>query len=244
MTNRKKFIAIITILFLTALLTSCVYYRFLKVKNQLSQFEEHFVIEEKEGLTLKFLKPQLLTKDIVWLMSTEPISKEKNEDGEIWYYTLEKKYLKRKNESANFDIQIKMSFQKNKLTEVTLPKKFLKYFSKPLFEKMLSSFGEAKISKTKKKASSEFKGSNSAEIPTTKEIGIVLGKPYYNKFDENLKTFVYKYRIKSPDPQKKPGLKITYRFDKKTDYLQRVEGSIKGLKIYMDFTKIEKSASN
>lgn len=238
MLNRQTIVLATSLIIIASFLTGCVYLRFLKVKKQLNNFEENFVINDQKELSIKFLKPVLLPGDIVWLMLTEPLKKENKESVEIWHYMLEKRYRVRKKEPANFDIPVKMVFTGGKLNEIILPEKLTKYFSKKLFQKMLSSFGEANISKMKKKVGSEFKSPDSDEIPKLKDIVFTLGQPYSKGISGEEIVYIYKYYIKSPNP-KNPRLKITYKFDKTTKYIKRLEGNVRGIKLRMDFTKID-----
>ena len=238
----RKFIVFAALtLIITTLMTSCVYMRFLKVKNQMANFSENFEIDDKDGLSLIFLNPVLRPGDMVWLMGTEPTIMEKNESGEVWVYELVKRYKNINKEEKNYDIPFKLIFTDGKLRKINLPERFTEYFSKSLFEKFLTTFGKAEISKEDKKASSKYEGMDRTEIPSTKEILAVLGLPYYKNFAEDENTYIYRYRILSPDPEKNLGIRITYNFDRDTDLLKSVEANIKGLKIMIEFTKLKNS---
>ena len=236
-TRRYILFAILTIVAFSMTI-SCVYLRFLKVKNQMADFNENFEISEENGLSLIFLNPVLHPGDMVWLMGTEPTIKEVGDDKVVWIYELVKRYRNKKNDKENFDIPFKLKFVDSRLNSLTLPERFTKYFSKSLFEKFLSTFGEAEISKDDKSASSRYEGMDSSEIPSTREIRAVLGKPYYNRVRKGKLTYVYRYKILSPDPEKDLGIRIIYNFNKETELLESVEANIKGLKVLIEFTKL------
>jgi len=238
MQQRPKILYITISVLIIFLVTGCVYLRFYKVKNQMADFQKNFELSEENGLSLIFLNPVLKKKDMVWLMATEPTIKQQGENSAIWIYELKKRYPGKSTENNKFDIPLKLTFENNKLTVLTLPERFTKYFSKSLFEKFLQTFGQAEISKEEKQASSKYEGTDKSEIPSTREILAVLGKPYYSRAKGDEKTFVYRYKILSPDPKKDPGVKITYNFDKDTKLLKSVEANIKGLKVFIEFTKL------
>ena len=199
---RSKIILLIIPILMASLLTGCVYLRFLKVKNQMADFKNNFQISEDNGLSLIFLNPVLKKKDMVWLMGTEPTIKESEGNPTVWIYQLKKRYPRKRPEKKNFDIPLRLTFEDNKLTTLTLPDRFTKYFSKSLFEKFLQTFGEAEISKEDKQASSQYEGADKTEIPSTREIMAVLGKPYHDRIKGEERTFVYRYKILSPNPEK------------------------------------------
>ena len=239
MTSRKKFIFIFLSLVIISTATSCVYLRFLKLKNQMADFNKNFEVSEENGLSLIFLNPVLKKSDMVWLMGTEPTIMEVNGNPDNWIYELKKRYRGKKNEEGDFDIPMNLTFENNKLTVFNLPKRFAKYFSKALFAKFLSTLGQAEIDKDDKQANSTYEGASKTEIPTTKEIRAVLGKPYMLKPAMDDFAYVYRYKILSPDPEKNLGVKFTFIFNKETDFLESVVANIKGLKIRISFSNLK-----
>ena len=239
MNLRSNTYFLILVFLLISLVTGCVYLRFLKVKNQMADFNKNFEITEDNGLSLIFLNPVLTKKDMVWLMGTEPTIRESERSPGIWVYQLKKRYRgKTAADKKNYDIPLRLTFENNRLTVLRFPERFTKYFSKSLFEKFLQTFGEAEISKEDKQASSKYEGADKNEIPSTHEIMEVLGIPYYNNVKGDQRTFVYRYKILSPDPKKNPGVRITYHFNRETRLLKSVEANIKGLKVLIEFTKL------
>jgi len=234
--SKYRFVLLSILIF--TMVTGCVYLRFLKLKNQMADFNKNFEISEDKGLSLIFLNPVLKKSDMVWLMGTEPTIMEIGGNPDLWIYELKKRYRGKKNEKGEFDITLNLTFEKNKLTVFTLPERFTKYFSKSLFEKFLSTLGKAKISKSDRRASSTYEGASKSEIPTTKEIRAVLGSPYSGGVNKDALTYVYRYKILSPDPEYNLGVRITYHFNRETEYLERVEANIKGLKVLIEFSNL------
>ena len=239
MTIRKKIALSFLAIIILSTVTGCVYLRFLKLKNQMADFNKNFEITEDNGLSLVFLNPVLKKSDMVWLMGTEPTIMEVDGNPDNWIYELKKRYRGKKNEKGDFDIPIDLTFDRNKLTVFTMPERFTKYFSKSLFEKFLSTLGQAEIDKGDKQASSTYEGASKTEIPTTKEIRAVLGNPYSGSVTKEARTFIYRYKILSPDPEKNLGVRITYNFNKETDYLESVVANIKGLKVKISFSDLQ-----
>lgn len=239
MTFRKKIALSFLAIIILSTVTGCVYLRFLKLKNQMADFNKNFEITEDNGLSLVFLNPVLKKSDMVWLMGTEPTIMEVDGNPDNWIYELKKRYRGKKNEKGDFDIPLDLKFEKNKLTVFTMPERFTKYFSKSLFEKFLSTLGQAEIDKGDKEAISTYEGAKKTEIPTTKEIMAVLGKPYSGGATKEARTFIYRYKILSPDPEKNLGVRITYNFNKETDYLESVVANIKGLKVRISFSDLQ-----
>lgn len=239
MTICKKFAFIFLSLVILSTVTGCVYLRFLKLKNQMADFNKNFEITDENGLSLVFLNPVLKKSDMVWLMGTEPTIMEVDGNPDNWIYELKKRYRGKKKEEGDFDIPLDLAFEKNKLTVFTMPERFTKYFSKSLFEKFLSTLGQAEIDKGDKQANSTYEGASKTEIPTTKEIRAVLGNPYSGKATKEELTYVYRYKILSPDPEKNLGVRITFNFNKDTDYLASVVANIKGLKVKISFSDLQ-----
>jgi len=232
----KKNLKTILLLILILSLSGCIYYRFLKVKYQLDDFEKNFSVDDKGGLSVEFKNPVLQSGDIVWLMSANPDSKQDSENEKIWTYILKKRYHRSKNENGNFDIPVKFIIKNEKVNKVTLPERFLKYFSMSLFKNLLNSFGRADISKFHKEARTNVKESNHYKLPTTKEISEVLGSPYYRKKVNSDLVYVYKYYINAEGKSDRPGVNFIYHFREKDRVLRSVKSNIKGVDIAIDFS--------
>lgn len=234
MNNRKPLVLLFVVLLFGV--TGCVYLRFLKVKHQLEDFEKNFEIDDSIGLDLVFKNPVLEEGDIVWLMSSEPENNSTRNDQKVLTYILEKRYYRTKNEKDNYDIPVRFTIEDEHLTRVSLPERFLKYFSKSLFRNLLNSFGKADINKFSKEAKSNVKKSDSYKLPSTKEIAEVLGKPYFQKKDGSELIYIYKYHINTEGPDNRPGVKLEYRFNEKGEMLKSVKSNIKGIDIAIDFS--------
>ncbi len=243
----RRFISVrtlLTLLLTAALLsTGCVYLRLLQTKKQLHSFGRYFELREQNGLSLVFKKPVLLEKDIIWLTKSTPTFTTENEEGKQWTYVYEKQFnsleLSEK-EKREFDIYLVMVFRDGKLNEFKLPERFLKVVSKELLIKMLESMGSADVSKLSRRASSEFRGKDEAEIPTLEHILFVLGAPFSTTQGKKESTLYYKYRIGGKTKNReidKPDFELRFKISGENNRLLNSEGVIRGLKMSIDFSK-------
>lgn len=234
-------ISYLSLIFILLLSTGCVFLRLLKVKNQLNDFDTNFDLHDQRGLTLVFKNPVLLSDDMVWLMKGEPSEMKKIETGELWTYIVEKEYPLTKNEEENYDIPLIMIMEYGKLSELSFPERFLKNLSIPLLKRMFASMGNADVSKLSKSANSEFKGTQS-EIPTVDNVLEALGKPYSIESTGEESKYYYLYYIKKPEwdtSEKNFKFELEFRVDNEDKTLLGSRGTIRGLKLSMDFNQAQ-----
>jgi len=224
-------------------LSSCIFVRMVKVKNQLNDFETNFDLNDDRGLTLVFKNPVLLTDDVIWLMKGGPVSVEKIDVGELWTYVFQKQHTVSQDEGDTYDIPILMVIEEGKLTEVTFPKRFLKNLSIPLLKKMLTSMGNADVSKFRRSASSKFSGSDPTEIPTSDNVVETLGVPYeVEDLGENSK-LSYLYYLEDSDGSANKGnlnFELWFIAGNEDKALKRLGGKIRGVKLSLDFDTNQK----
>jgi hypothetical protein len=242
----KKVPIILLLLFFVSS-TGCVYLRLLKVKRQLNDFENNFELNDQNALKLVFKNPVLLSDDIIWLMKNDPLSTEQTENGgETWVYVLEKQYLDENTDKVNYDIPIQFYLRDDKLVEITFPERFLKNLSKPLLIKLLGSMGKSQISKSTRSAGTEFRGSNSDEIPKKRYIISVLGKPYKDETTDHTETFTYLYNLKKNDMAKEDDefdLKMTFCFQDDNEMLKKAEYNFNGLTMSLSLVTEQKESN-
>jgi hypothetical protein len=223
-------------------LSSCVFVRMVKVKNQLNDFETNYDLNDERGLTLVFKNPVLLTDDVIWLMKGGPVSVEKMDKGELWTYVFQKQHTISQDEGDAYDIPILMVMNDDKLTEVTFPERFLKNLSIPLLKKMLTSMGNADVSKLRRSASSKFSGDDPTEIPTSDNVIETLGAPYEIEQLEGNSEFSYLYYLEDAQGN---GSKDNLNFElwfiagDQDKTLKRVGGKLRGVKMSLDFDTIQ-----
>ena len=239
----QRLLVFLALFLFTFSLSSCVFVRMIKVKNQLNDFETNYDLNDERGLTLVFKNPVLLTDDVIWLMKGGPVSVEKIDESELWTYVFEKQHTTSQDEGDTYDIPILMVMEDGKLTEVTFPKRFLKNLSIPLLKKMLTSMGNADVSKLRRSASSKFSGDDPAEIPTSDNVMETLGVPYKVEESEENSELSYLYYLEDSEGNAdKDNLNFELWFiagaeDKR---LKRVGGKIRGVKMSLDFDTPQK----
>ncbi len=237
MLNRKYTVCIILLL-ITTLLTGCVYYRLLKLKRQFENFEDNFELEDKKGLTLVFKNPILYKNDIKWLLNNEP-TKILDASGEqnTWIYILTKKNPEGVNEEKNYDIDILMEFENEKLKEATLPERFLENLSKEMLARMFKSMGKSKVDKSEKKAGTTMEGKKEG-LPTIYDVLYTLGQPYENHEGKETTELKYLFTVEKPEngAELKP-FNLIFDFDvnNKDKVLRKSDVNINGLKMSINF---------
>jgi len=234
----KRVFVLVGLFLIISSLSSCVFVRMIKVKNQLNDFDTNYDLNDERGLTLVFKNPVLLTDDVIWLMKESPVSVERIDEGELWTYVFQKQHTASQDEGDTYDIPILMVIEDGKLTEVTFPERFLKNLSIPLLKKMLASMGNADVSKLGRSANSKFSGDDPAEIPTSDNVIETLGVPYENEESgENSKLSYLYYLENSEGNADKDNLNFELWFiaDDQDKALKRVGGKIRGVKLSLDF---------
>lgn len=235
---RSKIQIATALLALLFLLSSCKIIKFMRVKNQMADLK-NFTVTDKGGLSLIFRRPLMNKGDVTWIMSTEPTVKKPDQ----WTYEIKKRYRGKSRDRGNFDIPIKLSFENNKLKVATLPERFTQHLPKAMFAKFIQAFGKGKIRKTDKTLHAVYKGSSRAELLSVGEVITLLGLPYYSKVSKEQESFVYLYRILSPDAKKNVGVRFNYHFNRKTKLLESITANIKGFNILIEFTESQNTAS-
>ncbi len=238
LTKKTNIIICAGIFFLLLTLSGCIFFRMLNVKDQLNDFDTNFDLNDERGLTLVFKNPELLSDDVIWLMKGSPGSVKPIEQGQLWTYVFQKQYTTSQEEGNAYDIPILMVMEDDKLTEITFPERFLQNLSIPLLKKMLSSMGNADVSKFKRSASSKYSGDDPSEIPTSDNVIETLGAPYEVEIvGENSKLSYLYYLEDAQCNANKDNLNLELWFvaGSEDKVLKRVGGKIRGIKLYMDF---------
>ena len=240
--KRNTYLLLLSFITCTFTLNGCIYLRLLEVKKQLNQFNQYFVLEDDRGLVITFREPVLYSDDIIWLMKSAPANTPKNEYGEIWGYKFLKQYSPDSNERGDYDIEIKMLLVEDRLKSIILPQRFLKYFSKELFIKILEAMGNSTISNFQRKASSDFKTLDIIEIPTMKNILDLLGNPYSNQSDGDTRVLVYKFSLQDINNSEKSNteLRLKFFFTQESNKLIKTYSKYRGLTMSINFSLIQR----
>lgn len=162
----------------------------------------------------------------------------------MWTYVFQKQHTVSQEEGDAYDIPILMVIEDGKLAEVTFPERFLKNLSISLLKKMLTSMGNADVSKFRRSASSKYIGKDPAEIPTSDNVIETLGVPYkIEQLEENSKLSYLYYLEDVQGNANKDNLNFELWFvaGNENKVLKRVGGQIRGVKLSLDFDTIQKN---
>ena len=185
------------LLFFILLSAGCVYFRLFKFKNQLSNYEQYFRIEDENGLTIHFLKPILHSSDIIDLLGNpSSIISRTDSQKKILEYDVRKISCFHEENENRFDFKIQSVFEKNKLIELVILKKFSTPMAKDVLASSLQSLGSAKVQflDRKIKISAVLHNTNKLSIPCKQDIEAVFGQPFKVTKGRNL---IYKYSFLS-----------------------------------------------
>ena len=237
----KRTIGCILFLFCLLNISGCVYLRLLRVKSQLFSFEKYFRIENQNGLTLIFLKPLLLSEDLLTLAKRGPTTKVEVGGGELWRYFFLKQYQVQKDESGDFDIPLDMIFQNNKLCKVKLPERFLRILPMPFIIGTLKEIGGAKIKTKDRYLAGNFHEKSPQKgmrLPRKQDFLRLLGKPLVMEESELKSKLTYRYRLNGTKPllNTKPSrtwARVTFWNGDET--LSKLEAKLGGMKFSITY---------
>ncbi len=236
--NNNRSIIYVGLILLILTLTGCIFVRMLSVKDQLNDFDTNFDLNDEQGLTLVFKNPVLLSDDVIWLMKGSPGSVNLIEESEQWTYVFRKQHTTSQDEGDEYDIPMLMVMEEDKLTQITFPKRFLKNLSIPVLKKMLSSMGNADVSKLGRSASSKYAGEDTTGIPTSDNVMETLGKPYEIEVGDEKSMLSYLYYLEDAQGNANSdnlNLELSFVADNDDKSLKSVGGKIRGIKLYLDF---------
>src|SRR5215469_3044853 len=189
---------------LAFLLTGCEWMRWLRLlslKKQLAQLDRYVRVDDKNGLTLNFIKPVVYADDIRMLLDGETTSIT-NGNRITWSWSYEKQSLDPHPPAGDFDLSFSISFQNLKFNELYFPERFLAVLPKPMLLGMLRSIGQAEVDM--KHGTVKFKwvgaGKDKIELPAKSHVLRLLGSPFTITETNQTRTFLYKYYQKESDP--------------------------------------------
>lgn len=175
--------------------SGCFYQRLLTFKKQLKNFEDHFVLEEDDTISMIFKKPVLLTEDTVRFIGAEPAAILGEAPNAIYEYRMVKQYGSDQKEEGNFDYTYKVVMKDNKIERFVFDKRFFAATPRPMFVRACKMFGHAKIDVVKRsltmgKVDSESYLAESVFL-NAEELRQLSGVPF--GVEENV--YIYKYRL-------------------------------------------------
>lgn len=234
------------ILLLAVILTGCVWFRLLEIKNQLADFDENIRIEVVEKhFIVHFNKPTLLSEDFVYLSKLRPSRVETLADGSYrWYLDFHLDPAKTE-EQKNKLVSFAMTYtREHKLEAFDFSPLFVEMAPVAFLEASIRSLGVGKIDQDKRqlKVDPEDLPKLMAALPKSADITRVMGPPE-NILDENgLKVLVYRFKANSlPVDREYEDRRIAEAklyFDPSKDEILGLKGRFAGLKLSIDYKKL------
>jgi len=188
--------------------------RLLSLKKQLADVDRYVKLDEKDGLTLRFLKPVVYADDLSLLMSGET-SRITNGNQVAWLSTYRKQSLGTNAEAGRFDLWDSLVFENQKFTELRFPARFLVLLPKPLILGFLRSVGQAEVDLKHGTVKARWVGAGphqKVELPSKAQITAMLGAPFTITESNRTRTFLYKYYQDVSDPQSPADRLVWARF--------------------------------
>lgn len=247
MQNFIKLIKRSLILAVMLLLAGCVWLRLLEIKNQLSAFEENFRVEVTEQhFIVHFLDPVLLSDDFVYLSKLHPSRIERLADGSArWFLDFRIDPLKEENQ-RNKRVTFAMTFNnEERLAAFDFSPLFLEMAPAAFLEASIRSLGSGQVDQDKRqlKVSSEDLPQLKAPLPRIEAITSVMGKPVSEHLENGLKVLIYRFKADAtptdPEFADRRLAEAWLYFEPKRNELVRLKGRFAGLKLSIDYKKLQ-----
>jgi uncharacterized protein YndB with AHSA1/START domain len=235
-------------LFLAGLLlltvSGCVYLRLLNIKNQLADFDTHFKIELKDGLTVHHLSPVLYNKDVLYLTKVIPSRVVEKEEGYTWTFEFEKLNQDNVTVETGKEIRFDMAFNRgNRINTFVFHEMFLQIVPPEFIEYSLRALGNAHVDKRERKVDADTSvwSGKMLEAPVVVAIRENLGVPISEVKDETALTLTYRYRLIVPEDTKvKEGNRfadVILIFEPESGKLNRLFVHFAGMKLSVNYKK-------
>jgi hypothetical protein len=236
-----------TALILAVSLTACVYWmRAYQVYLQMGEFDRYFTVSVNDEFQLHFKKPIMLSEDFVALSKLHASEENPSADGKKWRYWFRKVNGYRKPVSPEIKFYSELSFNRdNKLTTWAFSSLFLQIAPPKFLEASLRSLGGAEINKEEMqlRGNTDAIEKIAADLPKKQTVIAQLGKPFEIKPDKNQEIYVYLFMLDSPKIEKgyedRALSEVKLSFDTKTQELVRMAGRFAGLKVSINYRKLQ-----
>ncbi|MBI4397222.1 MAG: hypothetical protein HY548_09015 [Elusimicrobia bacterium] len=198
---RRLFIGLAAVL----VLSGCVYLRLLELKSQIKSFDKNFTVSGHPELIIQFHNPILFTKDMRFLIGADPLSKKTLGNEKIWHYEFKIVRHSPPEKTPMEDLNLTLYFAKGKLSRFTVPETFLLLFSREVMTETMRLAGNSEVLETKRlvRAHMRLSPEADAKLPSREKTLSLMGKPLAVQQQEDLQTYIYRYRIVN-DPNKVP----------------------------------------
>lgn len=207
-------------------LNGCVYLRLLQLKSQFTRFDEHFQLTAEHDLHLRFLHPVLLTSDLRWL-GFEPATIRRLGHDEEWHVRWVKQIPAGTPMDRSFEIAFDLTFTDNRLSALTVSKKYFALLSKDIVIASIKSLGGAAVDEKKRTIQTSVAQAvaGSTPWPTRTTVTAMIGQPTEEHIEAG--RIVARYRCVSADPGGKgKDLDVKLVFDATTGMLRQTVGRL------------------
>jgi hypothetical protein len=236
----------IFLIFIAALLTGCVWFRLLEIKNQLADFDENMRIEVAEKhFIVHFKKPVLLSEDFVYLSKLRPSRIEKLPDGSYrWYLDFHIDPAKTAEQKTKLVSFIMTYTRENRLEAFDFSPLFVEMAPVAFLEASIRSLGVGKIDQDNRqlKVDPEDLPKLVAQLPKSSDITKVMGPPDGAEEENGVKVLIYHFKADAlPVDKEYEDRRIAEAklfFDPSNDEIQKLKGRFAGLKLSIDYKKL------
>jgi hypothetical protein len=244
----RRWTGLLRMVLLTALmlsvLSSCVYLRLLELKGQFAEFDRYFRVEAGEHFVVRFLQPVLYRDDFTTLSKLDPTRVEATATGKRTVQVYRKLDGKGQPQSGS-DIVFVLDFDRDdRLTSWDFNPLFMAIAPAPFLEASLRSLGKGKVDEDKHQLQvnpADLPKVN-ARAPRREDILKLLGPPHEQAVNAERGVLVYRFQMQTSrvdegyEDRRASNIKLEY--DPKTDELMKLKGKFCGLKISINFRKL------
>jgi len=169
----------------------CVYWRLLKFKHQLDDFNTHFAFASDSSYALVCLHPLLGGGDIDGLMEVAP-SRREQQDGLEWrIYAFVKEPA-----DGTAPLVYRLGFAEDRLSRIEFPAQFTQLYPEDGLRELLASLGGADVDRGERSARARLARERlAARLPDRAKLAAVLGEPSEHAAADSSETWSYRYRL-------------------------------------------------
>ena len=228
------------------MLSGCVWFRLLEIKNQLADFDENVRTEvADQHFIVHFLKPVLFSDDFVYLSKLRPSRIEKRPQGSYrWYLDFHMDPAKTTAQKTKMVSFIMTYNAEHRLAAFDFSPLFVEMAPPQFLEASIRSLGVGKVDQGKKqlKVDPEDLPRLTAKLPKMADITNVMGPAYQEGSDDGMKVLLYRFKADSQPVDKEYEerriAEAYLYFDPAKDELVRLKGRFAGLKLSIDYRKL------
>lgn len=236
----------VLIFLIAALLTGCVWFRLLEIKNQLADFDENIRIEVVDKhFIVHFKEPVLLSEDFLYLSKLNPSRVEKLASGAYrWYLDFHLDPAKTPEQKTKL-VSFAMTYtREHKLEAFDFSPLFVEMAPVAFLEASIRSLGVGKIDQDKRqlKVDPEDLPKLIASLPKSVDITRVMGPPESIVDENGLKILLYRFKADSlpidREYEERRIAEAKLYFDPAKDEILGLKGRFAGLKLSIDYKKL------